>query len=226
MTAPGGLAEQAHRYALDVARLLTAVLPGAPTDVVAEVSGDRVVLRPSGPVLLRVAGEPLAELNITVRCRLDSRGRWLAVDASRYELKALLDRTPVLRWDYVRDAHTVPAAHINVHAHRGALSHLLSQSGHPSAHDMAKLHVPLGGARFRPCLEDVLQFLISECRFDSIDGWRTAVEAGRADWRRTQTKAVARDLPQVAAETLEDLGYQVTLPQTPLTHSQRALTRW
>lgn len=87
MTAPGGLAEQAHRYALDVARLLTAVLPGAPTDVVAEVSGDRVVLRPSGPVLLRVAGEPLAELNITVRCRLASRGRWLAVDASRYELR-------------------------------------------------------------------------------------------------------------------------------------------
>lgn len=151
---------------------------------------------------------------------------WLAVEESSYKLSADLDRTPVLRFDYVRDATSTPGAHIQVHAHRGALSHLLSRAGHPDAHDMSHLHVPVGGPRFRPSLEDVLQFLVAECRFDHVRGWRRAIDVGREEWRRIQACAVARDFPQEAAETLRRLGYSVTAPTLEPEASQRALLIW
>lgn len=75
---------------------------------------------------------------------------------------------------------------------------------------MESLHVPVGGGRFRPCLEDVIEFLVVECRFDSQEGWRAAVQTGREQWRRTQTRTVVRDSPIEAADTLRALGYTVT----------------
>jgi hypothetical protein len=65
-------------------------------------------------------------------------------------------------------------------------------------HDISALHIPVGGSRFRPCLEDVIQFLIEECLFDSLPRWREAVEEGRASWRRIQARAVVRDFPREA----------------------------
>ena len=132
----------------------------------------------------------------------------------------------MLRFDYLRDARTVPCAHINVHAHRGALSHLLSRAGDPEAHDMAKLHIPVGGARFRPCLEDVLQFLVQECRFDSLDGWLDAVKAGREQWRRTQVRAATRDFPEEAAGALRTLGYAVGAPAVSSEEGATARFAW
>ncbi len=131
-------------------------------------------------------------------------------------LLATLDRAPVLRVDYRRDMYAAPAAHIQVHAHRGALSHLLSQAEHPFPHDMSALHIPIGGARFRPCLEDFIQFLIAECRFDSLPDWQHCVREGRRRWRRRQAAAVTRDMPEEAARVIRELGYKVESPEPPL----------
>jgi hypothetical protein len=120
-----------------------------------------VVVAPVEDVALLVDGTPLAALEIHIRCRRDSRGRWWAVDQSAYKLRLNADSTPLLRLEYVREAHSTPSAHLQVHAQRGALSHLLSRTGHHAPHDMSKLHLPLGGARFRPCLEGLLQLLVS-----------------------------------------------------------------
>jgi hypothetical protein len=208
------LVEQSQEFADELSGLLCAVLPNAP-GVVAEFSGDRAVVKPEEAVPIRVGGERLASLDVHLRCRLDSHGIWLAVESSTFRLRLDLDRTPLVRFDYVRDATTAPCSHLQVHAHRGALSHLLSRAGHPNAHDMSKLHLPLGGARFRPCLEDVLQFLVEECRVDHQAGWRDAVHTGRASWRRKQTRAAVRDFPEEAAEVLRQLAYEVVSPQTP-----------
>jgi hypothetical protein len=78
-----------------------------------------------------------------------------------------------------------PIAHWQVHAERGALSHLLSRAYEhdprsvPRPHDLSSLHIPVGGERFRPCLEDVLQFLITNCGIDSVPGWDAPVLSGR-----------------------------------------------
>lgn len=224
--ADSSLIAQAETLARDLTSLLKGSLPDAPP-AIAQISGGRVVIRPERDVPLFVGDQPLASLSVHLRCRLDSRGTWLAIENSSYGLTALVDRSPVLRFDYVRKAHSAPSAHVQLHAHRGALTHLLSQAGHVRPHHMSALHIPVGGARFRPCLEDVVQFLVEECGFEHLNSWRVAVEGGRARWRGTQVRAVVRDFHQEPAETLRNLGYTVRPPEQPLPDpSLKALHAW
>ena len=139
---------------------------------------------------------------------------------------AVLDRTPVLRFHYYREPRGKPAAHVHVHGHRGALTHLLSQSGHEKPHDISALHIPVGGARFRPCLEDFIQFLITECKFDAEPGWQHHVAEGRERWRRRQAAAVVRDVPEEAARVLRELGYKIEAPTPAPADVDKALRDW
>jgi hypothetical protein len=187
-----------------------------------------VVIRPpsANALPLYVKGQRLASMKLSISCELDSVGRYLAVKESSYDLLAELDRTPVLRIHYVRDPQGKPAAHVHVHAHRGALTHLMSQSGHAHPHDMSSLHIPVGGSRFRPCLEDFIQFLISECQFDSRDGGRAHVADGRERWRRRQIATVVRDAPEEAVRALRGLGYTVEGADPLPAESPKALRNW
>ena len=225
---PGSLEQQAEAFASELTGTLRAVLPGAPGAVaeVSEAAAGRVVVMPEADVPLLVDGEHLAYLDARLRCEIDSRGTWLAVEYSSFALRAEVDRIPLLRFDFVRKPNRIPSSHIQVHAHRGALTHLLSQARHPKPHDMSALHIPTGGARFRPCLEDVLQFLVADCGFDALPGWEAAIHEGRARWRRIQAAAVVRDFPEEAASTLVALGYEVIAPDPVPAASPKALTAW
>ncbi len=97
-----------------------------------------------------VNGEHLAWLRFDYKCRLDSALSYLAIDSSTISIVAVVDSTPIFRFDYLSRPDRVPGSHINVHAQRGALAHLLSKSGHPTPHEMASLHLPTGGSRFFP----------------------------------------------------------------------------
>jgi hypothetical protein len=181
--------------------------------------GTRARLLPAGQtekvggVPLRANGNLLAWLRIDYRCRLDTTAEFLAIDTSKIWVVAEVDSTPLFRFEYLYDADWVPHSHIQVHGERGALSHLLSNSGRAEPHNMAALHLPTGGARFRPVLEDVVQFLITDCQFDSLPTWKDAVLRARAEWRRIQTRAACRALPEEAAAALERIGYTVTPPE-------------
>lgn len=169
----------------------------------------------------------VATLMVRSACRLDSADRYLAIEYSAFSVRADVDRTPILRYEYRRDMDSAPTAHLHVHAHRGALSHLLSRSGHERPHDMSALHFPVGGSRFRPCLEDLLQFLIQECGFDSRPGWHAAVAAGREQWRLRQVAAVARDAPQEVARVLAaEYGYTTLPPPSLPDASEKMLRHW
>ena len=228
---PGTLEEQARDFAEEIAGLLKGVLPEAP-GIEAVRYRDLFVIRPIGSterepgVPLFVKSERLATLLISLQCGLDSTGRWLTVHSSSFALVADLDRTPVLRFDYRRHMIRAPHAHLQVNAHRGALTHLLSQSGHRTPHQMEALHIPVGGSRMRPCLEDLLQFLIVECKFDKKRTWRKHVEAGREKWRRRQVSALVRDIHTDAARVLRRLGYTVTPPEDLPDESEKALRAW
>ena len=149
----------------------------------------------------------LAELAAIYKLCVDSYGNHLAVEHSSFVLKAKLDRTPIIRWDYDREARNKPSSHVQVTAHRGALSHLLSRLEHETPHSIESLHIPMGGERFRPCLEDIVQFLIQDCGFPGETDWKAAVQEGRAKWRRIQARAAVRDSPVEAAAVLKALGY-------------------
>ncbi len=147
------LFEQAKEFADDLTLLIQNSLVNAPT-AVAEVREDRVSIHPEIPVPLFVDGDVrLAQLDIRFHCCLDSQNTWLAIETSSFGLTALADRTPILRFEYQRDAQNTPAAHLHFHAHRGALTYLLSRTRHEKPHDISTLHLPTGGSRFRPCPE-------------------------------------------------------------------------
>jgi hypothetical protein len=75
-------------------------------------------------------------------------------------------------------------------------------------------------------LEDVVQFLITECRFDHLDGWEQHVERGRELWRRRQVAAAVRAVPSEAVRVLRELGYSVAGPEVEREDSSVALRRW
>ncbi|GAA1239796.1 hypothetical protein [Streptomyces rhizosphaericus] len=61
-----------------------------------------------------------------------------------------------------------------------------------------------GGNRFRPCIEDVIEFLITVRLVEAHDGWGQRVEEGRVRYRRGQLKAAMRRHPDVVEEYLRD----------------------
>src|SRR5699024_11564477 len=69
-------------------------------------------------------------------------------------------------------------------------------------HRSEDLHFPLGGDRFRPALEDVLQFLITQLGVRAEEHWRDAVRESRRTWRGRQLASAVRDNPAGAASAL------------------------
>jgi hypothetical protein len=175
--------------------------------------------------LLR-GGRRVAELFVLIRLVADSADRYPAVTKSKFELR--VDRHPLLRLDFDREMHTAPGCHWNVHAERGAITNLLVRNNQDHSGELCKLHLPVGGARMRPCLEDLLQLLVEEFRFDAMAKARQAIEEGRIRWRRRQLAAMVRDDPEEAIRVLTDeLGYEVKSPASGARSAQLdRLRRW
>ncbi|WP_240649499.1 hypothetical protein [Streptomyces sp. Z26] len=77
---------------------------------------------------------------------------------------------------------------------------------------LSEMHLPVGGHRMRPALEDVLLFLQREFAIDTAQGWRAVLDEHLCNWRDLQLKSAVRDNPEAAAEVLRLLGYQVRSP--------------
>lgn len=184
---------------------------------------------PENPaVILTVKGRELFTLGADYRCYWDSKRQFLAVHKStiKINLGPGLATEPLFRYEFIRTPDTdIPAAHLHVHAHRAQIAYGMACAtelgttrrqvgGQTIAEnaDLKQLHFPLGGSRFRPCLEDILEMMRVEFGVDTAPGWRDALDKGRKDWHEVQTRAVVRDCPHAAIQTLEDLGYQVIIP--------------
>jgi hypothetical protein len=211
------LTEESRVFSDKVGHLLNRCFPNVP-DMRVSPLDERVSIRPDGQtdktagIPLCAGGQHLAWLRIHFSCRPDEQRRYLAIDNATFWIVSTKDRSPLFRFEFCYDSHRAPHSHIQVHAERGALTHLLTRTGHGRPHEMSALHLPTGGSRFRPNLEDVIQFLITECGVDALEGWESAVEESRAEWRAIQTKAVTRAMPAEAAEALRLIGYTVTPP--------------
>lgn len=121
---------------------------------------------------------------------------------------------------------SAPSAHWQVYAERGDLVLALANRC-VGATELGALHIPVGGARFRPCLEDVLQFAIDDLGVDALGGARRVLDVSRYEWRVRQLKTTVRDAPREASEALRDLGYIVTPPSggDPTTRAE-TFTKW
>lgn len=77
---------------------------------------------------------------------------------------------------------------------------------------MGRFHFPVGGRRFRPGVEDLIEAMISEGIATGRPGWQAAVEEHRNGYDRKQLGAAVRRAPAIAIQELERLGYRVTEP--------------
>jgi hypothetical protein len=183
-------------------------------------------------VPLFVGDRHLADLSLQYQCVLDASGRFLKTEASAFGLYLVEDRQPLARLEYTHINTTAPTAHWQFHGEREAFAGLLreaQETGARSARDpsrLSALHFPLGGERWRPCLEDFLQFLIVECGVDKNERWREAIEGGRELWRRLQMRALVRDLQVEAADILQQHGWAVSPPKREQTENTRTLHTW
>jgi len=196
------------------------------------------VVRPAGDeardqqIPLFVAGQHLADLRFAMYQELDHAGEYLKTWRTDFNVRSKLTRGPLLRLEYRSDMRTDPISHWQFHAERGAFSHLLSVAHmsdpkkFPAPHDLSHLHLPVGGERFRPCLEDLLELLIRDCGVDAVEGWESAIKVGRRRWRVRQLGAAVRDQPEEAAAILKKLGWSVTPPAAPPVPRDEPFTHW
>lgn len=231
------LAVQASAFAVDLGSTLRACLPRVPS-VDAQGSGHRFVVQPMDQtgmpahIPLFVGGKELATLNLQMYFDLDRTGTYLKNVRTDLSVFSVLDRQPLFHLDYKADMHSAPMAHWQFHAERGSMTHLLTLAHKhrpktvKNPHTLSRLHFPVGGERFRPCIEDVIQFLIEECGIDRERNWKRAVVAGRENWRRFQLRTVVRDLQEESAETLRREGWTVIPPDLPQSESETSLHNW
>ena len=216
------LQARAKEFAAELTATVRTVSPQA-DPFTARLVRERVTVRqePGEGIPLSVGGEKLFTLKTDLKCCWDSAGQFLTIEeASTAVFAGTSDRQPIFRYEYVREARDVPAAHLHVHAHRDSFTYALVKGGTSSKRakarsksskvpSLADVHFPLGGHRFRPVLEDVLEMLIDEFGVDhESDALQTLAEA-RQRWRETQTKAAVRDAPDAAIESLRSMGYTV-----------------
>lgn len=223
------LTDQARQFAEEVQDLLArTVCPSVELDLqeAPTARGLSVVIRITKresngrrSCYLTVENIPLLELEISYRIFLERKLRYLRVEESHFQIQTTKGR-PLFRYDYVShpESPAIPVAHIQIHAHRDELLHAMYVSNKSrskrskkkdldpaSPRGLHMIHFPLGGARFRPCLEDVIELVIHEFGVDAQPGWEECVASGRIAWRHIQLAAAVRDDPDTARRTLEAL---------------------
>lgn len=98
-----------------------------------------------------------------------------------------------------------------MHAHGECtqLGALYAAAGIENKANLQRLHLPVGGKRFRPCVEDIIEFLITDLSVDGKPGWEDRVEIGRQRWYGYQLGAAMRKYEDVAVQIMGRLGYAV-----------------
>lgn len=222
------LVEEVSGFTDELSGLLTAVFPDLKVEFTARVatgSATLVIIEQAPPagLTLCVDRKPLLALSATYRCAWDHVGEYLAIEESTIAVALVGTEEPLFRYDFNRTCDgKVPGAHLNVHGHRDELVFALTQSGRSQrgksrAYAMEKgkiprlanMHFPVGGPRFRPSLEDVVEIVVREFGLDAAQDWQQAIQVGRAGWREKQLSAAVRDDPETAAGVLRHLGYDV-----------------
>lgn len=230
------LAQQAEQFANELTETTRAVVgeecPPFLAVALEEADAFRVRQEPASGILLSDKhGNPILRLSVDYKCIYDGHKHYMAIAESQIRVFVEPDgREPLFRYEFGR-SHTgnIPGAHIQFHGSHPELEKVMEECGESTERAKARkrgrkkvrldsLHFPVGGPRFRPALEDVLEMLIEEFGVKPVGSVRAARRAladARENWRRKQVATVVRDAPSDAADALEELGYSVSAPKRP-----------
>ncbi|ORW03270.1 hypothetical protein [Mycobacterium kyorinense] len=155
-------------------------------------------------------------LGLSIRLVPDDKRTHLTVASSVMILATAADVADesniLLHYDYERGKEDYPEAHLQICASSDAWRDAGRRlDGRERL--LERLHLPVGDRRFRPTLEDLIEFLIREKLAKPRRGWESAIEASRARFRDMQLKAAVRRYPDTAVSELERLGYTITRPR-------------
>lgn len=118
----------------------------------------------------------------------------------------------LFRYDYNREPQNdYPSAHLQLYGLSERWPEFCQRRGFRLPTD--RIHFPVGGKRFRPSLEDIVEFLIVEGFVSAQPGWKEGLAESRPHWEAVQVMASVRAQPHKAVEQLRQLGYTVTGPE-------------
>jgi hypothetical protein len=155
-------------------------------------------------------GLPRGWLDISYRLSLDDSGNYLTVVSSYVGIYGSEDPQSLLfHMDYERDKpHGYPEAHLQVEGESHALASWHCVDGE-QGRTLRDLHFPVGGRRYRPALEDVIEFLIVERLAEPRPGWKKLLDQSRDEFRRRQLRAAIRRDMETATKAVKDFGGSV-----------------
>jgi hypothetical protein len=228
MSQRGKLGNQAEVFAQQLSDTINSVIDGKHQLMLQAVQG-RYVLEPKRradgekmPCLdlhLPESTKRIGRLQFRYEMTLDHQHEYLKVVLSNFAIRAEADGTALIRLDYEpinMQGTRAPVSHWQIQAHHNALANWLTlahatqrRSGNQSGR-VDKIHLAVGGERFRPCMEDLLHLLVTDLGVATKNGHMRAIQEGRARWRELQLRSAVRDNPAIAAEVLANCGYDVT----------------
>ncbi|MFD4968920.1 hypothetical protein [Streptomyces sp. NPDC058424] len=164
------------------------------------LEAERFQLRPQAPKVQ-------LWMDLKFQLRLDAEREHLMVQQSFFGVFGSKDaKRGLFHYDYERDkADGYPDAHLQVEASSSLFETLNDPKADPGR-SLAQLHFPVGGKRFRPCLEDVIEFLVVERLVQARDGYEKILEAGRERFRKNQLMAAMRRDPATVEAFNERYG--------------------
>ena len=146
---------------------------------------------------------------------LDPEGVYLTMTQSTmsiYTSPAMEDDELVVGIDYARNpGNQFPGAHLHVAGQRDDLD-AVYLGDERKTRKLRDLHFPVGGKRFRPTLEDLVEFMVTEEMVEPRTGWEEVVKEHRARWETIQVRAAVRRNQEDAAVALREAGWDVTPP--------------
>ncbi|WP_432828972.1 hypothetical protein [Dactylosporangium sp. CA-092794] len=167
--------------------------------------------RGRSPIRLRTARGLHLWLDVEALLFADDDGH-LTVQKSTWALLAGPQAADeVLHYDYERGKDGYPEAYLQVYGHNPSLEELLAAAGRKRSR-LHHLHLPVGGRRFRPALEDLIEFLIDERLVEAKADSKLTLERSRTTYHDIQLLAAIRRRPSKSAEGLLDLGYGIKEP--------------
>lgn len=146
-------------------------------------------------------------MDVSYQLKLDNEGEHLMVKQSFFGVFGSKDaKEGLFHYDYERNKpDNYPDAHLQVYG-RSEMFLALNDPRVDSGRCMAQLHFPVGGKRFRPCLEDVIEFLAVERLVQTRDGYEKVLQSGRDGFRRRQLLAAMRRDPEAVEVFVDRYG--------------------
>jgi hypothetical protein len=170
--------------------------------------------------------DPQFHLGLSIRLAPDEQQTSLMVTSSVMILSTAADVADeaniLLHYDYERGKHErddYPEAHLQICASSDAWRAAGKRLG-GKERLLERLHLPVGDRRFRPTLEDLIEFLIREKLAKSQPAWKAAIAKGRSRFQDKQLRAAVRRQPETAISELEKLDYTVKAPRRKPTKSR------